>query len=130
MQKENKEGSRARGIATIIMIIGIIAGISLYIGCWWALFAVLAGFFVWSICFSKVFAVVTGKKLKSEDIPGVGSVYVIIATIISLITNETVGIIIIGLPVVGCCLWLVWKILVVVLESLGILYTDAYDDKK
>ena len=125
-----ENSNRAKALAGLIILVGIILGFSLYIGCWWALFAVLAGFFVWSICFSKVFAVVTGKKLKSEDIPGVGSVYVIIATIISLITNETVGIIIIGLPVVGCCLWLVWKILVVVLESLGFLYTDAFNDNR
>ena len=130
MQKENKEGSRAKGIATIIMTIGIIAGISWYMGCWYGLFLVIAGVSIWWMCFSKVYAVVTKKKLSADSGGCVVSIVALVCWAISAFTNETVALVILALPVVICALWIVWKIIVVVLESLGILYTDAYDDEK
>ena len=62
MRKENKEGNRAKGIATIIMALAIISGISWYIGCWYALFLVIAGFGIWWACLSWVYTAVTKKN--------------------------------------------------------------------
>ena len=130
MRKENKEGNRAKGIATIIMVLAIIAGISWYIGCWYALFLVIAGVGIWWMCFSKVYTAVTKKKLSLDASGCAMAIAFVIATTIGSFTNEIVGWVILALPIALCVLWIVWKIIVVILESLGILFTDAYDDDK
>ena len=100
MKKENKAGNRAKGIATIIMTIGIIAGISWYVGCWYALFLVIAGLVIWWMCFSKVYAVVTKKKLPAENSGCVGFIVALVCLVIKAFTNETVALVILALPVV------------------------------
>ena len=131
MRKENKEGNRAKGIASIIMILGIIAGISWYIGCWYALFLVVAGIFIWNICLSKVYTFVTGKKLTQDRLCCAYYIAIALLVIIGSFTNPTVvAWVIFALPVAICALWILWKIIVVILESLGILISDAYDDDK
>ena len=130
MRKENKEGNRAKGIASIIMILGIIAGISWYIGCWYALFLVFAGFTIWWACLSWVYTAVTKKKLPMESCGCVGFITALVLLAIQALTNETVALVIFASPVAICALWILWKIIVVILESLGILISDAYDDDK
>ena len=130
MRKENKEGNRAKGIASIIMFLGIIAGISWYIGCWYALFLVIAGLTIWWACLSWVYTAVTKKKLPMDSSGCVGIIVTVVLFAIKALTNETVALVIFASPVAICALWILWKIIVVILESLGILISDAYDDDK
>ena len=130
MRKENEEGNRAKGIATIIMVLAIIAGISWYIGCWYALFLVFAGILIWWMCFSKVYTAVTKKKISMDSSGCVGFIVTLVFFAIEALTNQTVALVILASPVAICALWILWKIIVVVLESLGILIFDAYDDDK
>ena len=60
----------------------------------------------------------------------VGIIVTVVFFAIKALTNETVALVIFASPVAICALWILWKIIVVILESLGILISDAYDDDK
>ena len=131
MKKEKKEQSPAQVIASAIIIIGIFVGISyLWMKSWYGLFLVAAVGCIWGICFSKIYTVVTKKKIKIENTSFLAVIALFLCGVIASFTNSIVALAIYCLPIEACALWIVWKMIVVVLESLGILYTDAYDDKK
>ena len=131
MKKENKEGALAKVIANLVIGLGIFVGISYWgWGNWWALLLLGAVSLIWSICFSKVYTTVTKKKIKMDNMGCVTFIALIVCCLIAHFINPIAALVIGGLPIELCVLWIVWKIIVVILESLGILFTDAYDDDK